>query len=166
MTDYKKIELTKGQVALVDAEDYDELSKYKWHARPSPQGVFYAQRAQLKAEYADNKRKITQMHRQIMGVTDPDMYIDHINHNTLDNRKSNLRKCNSSQNQMNSKPEKGSSSKYLGVSLGYGGKFRVSISVDGVTVDGGYFKCEIEAAKARDALSKKHFGEFAYLNFK
>ena len=93
----KEIPLTQGKVALVDAEDYEELSKYKWHAiKKKNLSKYYACR------YQRGGPKTVFMHRMIM-TTPNGMQTDHINHNKLDNRKSNLRTVTSSQNGINRK---------------------------------------------------------------
>ena len=99
--------LTQGKFAIVDAEDYDRLVRYKWCAAKSRE-TFYAQRC--------SNGKIVSMHRVIMGAPKGVM-CDHRNHNGLDNRRSNLRLCTSAQNQYNKRPAKGSSSRYKGVVL-------------------------------------------------
>ncbi len=86
----KKIELTQGQVALVDDEDFEYLNQWKWFARwDRGTKSFYAGRS----NYTDKKH--VAMHRVIMGLDFGDkVEIDHINHNTLDNTKANLRLTN------------------------------------------------------------------------
>lgn len=161
MKNARKIPLTKGEFAIVDQEDYDELMKYRWHA--SPKGdTFYARR-----NGGNEDVRTVRMHRQIMGITDRNIHIDHINHNGLDNRRKNLRICSNRENIMNQRPSKHSKSKYIGVHFRKdSNKWVCRIGVKGKRVYGGQFDTEIEAAKARDVLSKKYFGEFAYLNFK
>lgn len=103
-----QIALTKGQVAIIDEEDYVLVSKYKWNY--------------LKTGYATTSvggrknKKMIYMHRLIMDAK-PDQTIDHINGNKLDNRKVNLRFCDDSQNGANSirRSSKQYSSKYKGV---------------------------------------------------
>lgn len=88
----KEIKLTKGQVAIVDDEDFEELNKYKWHATKH-RNAFYARRA----NYGKRPHQVY-MHRQILeGVK----IVDHINLNSLDNRRSNLRSVNPSQSCLN-----------------------------------------------------------------
>lgn len=89
--------------------------------------------------------------------------VDHINHDTLDNRRCNLRVCTNQQNSMNQRPQAGKSSKYKGVSKTI--KYQASISYNGKSIHLGVFDDEIEAAKAYDVKAKELFGEFAYLNF-
>ena len=155
----KEIQLTKGKIAIVDDEDFEWLSQWKW--RLDSKG--YAKRNQQKGEYlSHNKRGTIQMQRAIMN-TPRGLDTDHINGNPLDNRKSNLRICTSQQNQFNQKAKFGAS-KYKGVSLNRG-RWRAQINIIGVKTHIGSFGTEEEAARAYDNAALNHFGEFARLNF-
>ena len=107
------------------------------------------------------------MHRIIMNPP-PHLYIDHINHNTLDNRKTNLRFATPAQNTRNARyPKKNTSSKYRGVWFNkQTKKWRSQISINRKRKQIGYFKNEIDAAKAYDQAAKKYYQDFAVLNFK
>ncbi len=101
------------------------------------------------------------MHRVILQPTDGKQ-TDHINHNTLDNRRQNLREATPLENSRNKKQGKGKS-RYKGVSP-VKGRWIAQIGIGGQNYIGSY-KTEIDAAKAYDAAAMKHFGEFARLNF-
>jgi len=92
----RKIKLTKGKETLVDNKDYARLNKYKWYA----QKWKYGYRVVRWQTFKDlGKRIIVSMPRQIMGICKEDKnVVDHINHNTLDNRRKNLRVCTQSEN--------------------------------------------------------------------
>jgi len=94
------IHLTRGQFTIVDAADYKWLMQWKWHALKCRTGEgFYAYRTDFKT---NGKRTAVPMHRLILGLAQDDPLMgDHINRNTLDNRRKNLRPANNSQNQMN-----------------------------------------------------------------
>ena len=107
-------------------------------------------------------------HRVIVGVTHPRVYVDHINHDGLDNRRVNLRVCSQAENQRN-KVSKGGSSTYLGVSFqksrpNLRRRWRAKIEHKGKAIELGYFASEEEAARARDIAAQELFGEFANLN--
>ena len=87
----KLIPLTQGKFAIVDAEDYDRLSQYKWQAEKH-KTTFYAKRK--------SKYKSIKMHREILKPSNG-MICDHKNHNGLDNRRCNIRLCTHAQNQHN-----------------------------------------------------------------
>ena len=156
----KQIELTQNQYALVDDEDYNRLNKHKWCVMYSP-GLkgYYAVRG-----IKNGKPTLIYMHRIIMGAP-KGMQIDHINHNILDNRKENLRVCTASQNGMNQKCRKNTTSEYKGVYWHkQNKKWRTRININGKRIYLGSFKSEIQAAKAYDKKAKILFGEFALLN--
>lgn len=87
----KKIPLTQGKFALVDDEDYDKISRYKW--RYNKNGYAMAH------DILENKVDVY-MHR-LVNKTAVGFHTDHINHDKLDNRKENLRTATSSQNAFN-----------------------------------------------------------------
>jgi hypothetical protein len=90
----KKILLTRGWFALVDLEDYDTLCQYKWYCSRAG----YAERTWTRKGV---KYRIG-MHRQILGLKPADgKHSDHINHNRLDNRRSNLRVVTQAENNRN-----------------------------------------------------------------
>ena len=119
---------------------------------------------------AENKPNQTQSHRFYLpkGGTASGLVVDHINHNTLDNRRKNLRLCTWAQNNQNRRPSKRKNklSKYKGVSFYKKSKlYRALIWCNKKQYFLGYFKDETDAAKAYDKKARELFGEFAYLNF-
>ena len=155
----KKIPLTQGKFAIVDDEDYERLSKHKWYAQKT-KNTWYAVRT-----IGDGKeQKTILMHREILNIP-KGFGTDHINHNGVDNKKGNIRRCNQSQNLQNKRKTKGTS-RYKGVSwYGRHKKWYVQIVHNGQWHGLGYYDNEILAAKAYDRRAKELFGEFACLNF-
>ncbi len=102
----KRIKLTQGQFALVDTEDYEQLNQYKWCAAWSPKTQsFYVERS---SKIKNGKRYLILMAREVLGLKRDDiLQSDHINHDTLDNRRVNLRAVTNQQNQWNQKNPKG-----------------------------------------------------------
>jgi hypothetical protein len=159
----KQIPLTQGKFALVDDEDFEFLNQFKWHAYKS-RNTYYAGR---KLRLGVNKRQIIIMHRQILGLEDPSIKGDHIDHNGLNNQRCNLRMATNAENCKNQKPKNGYSSKYKGVCWHKrDNKWNATIFAEGKKKHLGYFIDEIEAAKAYDSAAKIYFKEFACLNFK
>ena len=159
----REILLTQGQVALVDDSDFEFLSQWKWCARYS-NGHWDALRS---SRTKDGKCYTIKMSRQILGLELGDKRQgDHQNHNTLDNRRDNLRICTNQENNMNRMSNQNSSSKFKGVSwYERCKKWQVHIQIDGGRKHIGYFNKEKNAALAYDAAAIREFGEFAHLNF-
>lgn len=167
----KLIPLTQGQFAIVDSDDFDTLSQYKWMARKDRYG-FYAAKGLYKGKI-NGKYKVnfTHMHRFILRVDDPNLIVDHINGNTLDNRKENLRIANKKENSRNlTRIKSNNTSGYRGVMerkdcVGPN-KWRARINVDGVKKTIGHYSTAQEAARAFDRAARTYFGEFSgKLNF-
>jgi hypothetical protein len=151
----KKIRLTQKLYTIVDDIDFDALQYYSWCAVVDIKS--YA------VSYIENK--ITGIHRVIIGAK-KGQHVDHINGNTLDNRRCNLRICTHSQNQMNQKIRTTGTSKYKGVHrYKPTGRWRSQIRIKGKKTHLGYFADEKEAARTYDRAAVKYFGEFAKLNF-
>lgn len=155
----KYIPLTQGKVAIVDDEDYEELSKYRWHAQKH-RWTYYAQRALR----VDGRHTIVIMHRQIMDAS-RGQGVDHENGDGLDNQKSNLRFATHSQNQGNRKRWPRNTSGRRGVSALPNGRWRAVIKRDGTVFHLGCFDDIDVAARAYDAAAIRLFGEFANPNF-
>jgi len=103
------------------------------------------------------------MHREIL-LVDGSQEIDHINGNSLDNRKANLRVCTHRQNTQNSGKREGCNSRFKGAYWNKNrGKWHARIGHRGKQIHLGYF--ESEAAKAYDEKAKELFGVFAHPNF-
>lgn len=141
----KKIELSSkkyvGYYALVDDEDYEWLNQWGWNIKKNPvlnRDVLYSYRT-----FQKNKmKKNVYMHRLIMSPP-KNMVIDHINGNTLDNRKSNLRIVTKRQNGQNYHFQ--SASKYPGVYNGNNNKWVARILINNKPKYLGRYDSEIEA---------------------
>jgi|SRR6185312_12040017 len=157
----KYIQLTKGYKAIVDDEDFKFLNQWKWQYQHS--GCGYAGRGQREK----GEMKTILMHRLIMQAP-KNKFVDHINRNGLDNRKSNLRLCKPyGGNNWNRSKSKNCSSKYRGISWNETKKgWMVAIMKNRRSYNIGFFKEEHHAAMAYDIAAKDLHGEFANLNFK
>ncbi len=154
-----QIPLTGGLVALIDASDVDLVADVSWYAHKSS-SRYYAARNVVIAGVSKKVR----MHRLIMAAP-PELQVDHINGNTLDNRRANLRLCTPAQNKWNRSAPSGSVSGYLGVFRRPSGLWRAKVEANGRKIDVGPFSTPEQAAKARDAIAVRLHGPFATLNF-
>lgn len=165
----KEIPLTRGLVTFVDDDDYEYLAQWKWHAAKG-NSTFYAVRNLWTGKRKNRKCITICMHRLILGLKNPKQFTDHIDHNGLNNQKSNLRVCTPAQNSRNtSKRVTKNNSKYLGtfyrkkVSSG-SKKWMATIQHDNKNYHLGHFNTEEEAAIAYNKKAIELHGEFANVN--
>lgn len=146
----KLIGLNRGYEAKVDAADFDALNKYRWTACITSQGYVYA--------YTTMEGKRVSMHRFLCGVAG--LVVDHINGETLDNRRSNLRAVSIAENNRNRKSEVRSSAGVRNVTPRKGGRFiaRSSAGGEGSVYLGQYGTVE-EAAQAIAAYEAAYSGK-------
>jgi hypothetical protein len=171
----KKIKLTQGKEAIVDDDDYEMLMEHKWYADKDytikSKDKFYVKRSPPRD--SNGKQKNIPMHRQITNAPEG-MQVDHINGNTLDNRKENLRICTNQQNQMNRGRANNNKSGYKGVCYRkkkkdmineYSKPWQARIKHNQKQIYLGMYKTKEEAARAYDKKAIELHGEFAQLNF-
>lgn len=152
----KTINLTQGQVALVDDWHYEELNQHKWQAKWSKNTQsFYA----MHNEGWPFQQTIL-MHR-VVANTPKGLQCDHQNHNTLDNQEHNLRNVTHSQNQMNSRVQSNNTLGERCICPHQNG-YRVQVRKGGEIVFRKNFPTLDEAIIARDEALKKYHGDFAY----
>jgi type V secretory pathway adhesin AidA len=155
-----EISMPHGKVTVVDEADFERLSQWNWHV----DGKGYALRTGRKSD-GPLCRKGIFMHRQIMGVTDPSVEVDHHDHNTLNNQRSNLRLCSSLGNHANASLQVNTTSGYKGVSFDKRKKrWQSRLKVKGEQIFLGYFSTKEQAAVTYNRAAIKHFGAFACLN--
>lgn len=146
-----RISLTQGQEAIVDEDIYPQLLKFKWCADKK-----------CKTYYASTNKNGKQiyMHRLILG-NPKGMIVDHINHNGLDNRMSNIRICSHSQNKMNIENYGNNTSGHRGVCWDKSrNKWRVGIKFMNKLLNLGRFNTKKEAIQSYQNKARELFGEF------
>jgi len=159
---FRKIYLGEGEWTIVDPEDYYQFGNFKWCISGSGSD-FYAVR---NAKIGPGRTTVVRLHREIMKPP-LGLWVDHINGNALDNRRSNLRLATPSQNQFNKRKTKSkTASRFIGVSFDKtNGQWMSKLAYQRKLMWLGRFDSEIDAARAYDEAAKKYRGEFARLNF-
>lgn len=163
MAETAKITLSGGHFAIVDAADYDWLSQWNWSAHVDKGIRVYARRNTPRVN--GGNQGAVHMHRAIVDAP-KGMVVDHINHNTLDNRRANLRLCTVAENSCNRLNTKNSTSRFLGVSWNTRAKKWVAqLQTFRNNQYLGAFGNEEDAARAYDTAAVRVFGEYAKPNF-
>lgn len=156
---YRLIALTQGQVTKVSTEDYEWLNGYNWCAVYDKKlRNYYVTRGKRLSEGGPGA---TRMHVAIVSP-DKGYLVDHINRDTLDNRRTNLRQATKSQNQTNTKTPVTNTSGQKGVSFNkVWKKWVVRMHIDGKEQRLGVFASFDDAVNLYHVESIKHHGQFA-----
>ena len=164
------IRLASGAFAIVDASKHKRLARFRWHLFKSKnmRGGGYPVRTYRTS--VGGKPNWVFMHHSVVGYPPVGMVVDHVNGNTLDNRKSNLRFATREQNCWNARRTP-SVSGYIGVTAKRdkpGGKLRYQarISHHDRNCSLGYYDTAVAAARAYDRRALELRGDFAFINFR
>lgn len=156
------ITLTKGQVALVDDADYEGLSRWRWQAKwHKRREVWIAARS----TWTKGRKCELSMSRTIM-CAPIGLMVDHINGDSLDNQRHNLRLATNQQNQHNqTRLRRDNTTGYKGVYLNSrSGNYVSQIYFNKRRIPLGTRHTRKEAAMLYNEAALKYFGEFAALN--
>lgn len=169
MASMKNIALSRGYVAIIDDEDFEKVSQYKWHASQHEKKIYAKRKRWIPDESITTKQgkyvkkgyyKTIALHRVILDAPD-DMEVDHINGNPLDCRKINLRVCSHEQNMWNLKGRSDSKSGYRGITWDkQTQKWRATLTYKKQFINIGRFDNLDDAIKAHQEKAKELFGEF------
>ena len=146
---------SKNEPFWFDLEDYDKIKNLTWHYT----------RNYVTAVY---NRQTIKLHRLVMGVTDPKIFIDHIHHYydtplLFDNRKSNLRIATPSQNEQNKKLQSNNKSGYPGISWDkHNQKWQVYIDVNRQRIFLGRYISFEDALIKRKKAEQQYFKDFCF----
>jgi nucleoside-diphosphate-sugar epimerase len=147
------------RISIIDQCNFSILNKYNWQIQKGRAQTYYA--------ITKHEGRTLRMHRMIMEITNPNIFIDHVNHNGLDNRTNNLRICTINENNRNKqKCKKICSSVYKGV-------YRISGNFPWIAQASlhnkrkylSHYATEKRAALAYDDYQKENYGEFINPNF-
>jgi hypothetical protein len=144
---------SKGEEYLCryDAEDHDLVSRHQWW---------------LSRGYAVTQKdgRTVSMHRMILGIVErPDIEVDHIYHDRLDNRRAMIRTCTRAENSRNGRKRNGYS-QYKGI-YREGYTWHSQICLNARVFNLGRYRSELTAAKAYDRAAKVLHGDFCNPNF-
>jgi hypothetical protein len=148
--DMKEIAVSQGKLVQVSDEDYEELSKYRW--------------CLTGGKYVNRRKdgKVVYMHREILHPPD-NMKIDHLDHNPLNNQRSNLRICTQLENTQNCRIHRNNSTGYKGVRFNKRNKnYTAQITVNHKLMWLGAFDTAEQAHQAYVTASEAYFGIFSY----
>ena len=152
-----EIPLTQGKVALIDDEDFERVSQFKWWIAKRRDGKFYARR--------EMNGKSIFLHRFLMDAP-PGMEVDHKNGDGLNCQRYNMRLATRAGNSKNQNKHSNNTSGFKGVCFDKKrGKYRAKICADGVHHHLGFYDDPVDAARTYDAAARKLHGDFAALNF-
>jgi hypothetical protein len=140
-----------GKYAIVSSEDAELVKQHSWYVTRYGYVVCNNPAA---------PGGIT-LHRLVMNAQKGEV-VDHINHNRLDNRRTNLRICTQQENNKNNRPR--TERKCKGARP-VGRRWKAEIYLSGKSQALGYYATEEEAGRAYDAAARYYFGQFAYCNF-
>jgi len=144
------VEQTEKARTLISLEDVERCSNLKWYLS----GTLYV--------CSGGKEKAIYLHKLIMNGS-KDNYVDHINHNKLDNRRLNLRICTNQQNAMNRVKAIDNTSGTTGVTWHKASdSWLAKIGCKHKCIHLGIYKNKEDAIKARKEAEVKYFGEFRY----
>lgn len=152
----RAIPLTQGKYALVDDEDYERVSQFKWTAKEATQGcTWYA--------YRRARGRSIHLHRFILDAP-ANLHVDHKNHDGLDCRKNNMRLATPLQSTWNRRQRSDSRMQFKGV-VRMKGKYTPKVYVGEHQVYFGTYNNQEDAARVYDAVVTRLRGEFAHTNF-
>lgn len=156
--DYFRYICQNGNSFLFDAEDYEKIAGMYCYVTTLDDGHGYAM-------YRDRDGKIKQLSRLILELPEG-LFVDHVNGDHLDNRRSNLRAARVSDNSRNARIRNDNTSGFKGVSFfKRKERYRAYINFEKKQIHIGYFDTPEEAARAYDTAARFLFGEFACVNF-
>ncbi len=154
------VQLTKGQVTVIDASDVPVIAPMRWCALEVKPGKFYAV---THGHSSSGRRTLIFMHRYLLEA-ESGVDVDHRDRDGLNNRRNNIRLASRSMNMANKGISPLNTSGYRGVQKDHH-KWKAVIKINRKRIHIGSFASAEDAARAYDAKAVELFNEFAGLNF-
>lgn len=162
------LEKSNGEIfeTYIDLEDFEKVInfEYKWKADYQKNiDSYYAVATIYSLETINGRRKSTSVFLHKFVMNEKENIVDHIEHNTLDNRKKNLRVTTNDLNTKNRKSKNSNNkSGYRNVCwLKSYGQWCVQLSIEGKNTRLGFFDDVDEAGKYSEEMRQKYYGEYA-----
>lgn len=153
LADAMIVPLTRGLIALIDFDVSDEVSRYVWHA------------AKCKRRFYARSSDHVFLHHflfRLWGLK-RSQEVDHINTNSLDCRRHNMRPATCAQNNANKAADNPNG--FKGITRASSGNWIAGIHRKNDRLYLGTFETKEQAAQCYDDAARKYFGKFARLNF-
>lgn len=158
-----RIPLNHGKWTLIDADDLPRVAPFRWYA-VRDDDRWFAKRGVNLGPMEGRRICSIYLHHVILAVP-PGTWVTHLNRDTLDNRKANLRIITRHEAQGRRRLSRNNTSGYRGVSYHKAtGKWRANIRKAGMKQSLGYFATPEEAARAYDVAAQEEWGDLALLN--
>lgn len=163
----RKVPLSRGLYAIVDAEDYEWVMQWRWTA---PRRVGKKKSYVVTSHCLDPEQRplqyVTLNLQHLVTQCERGFLLDHANRDTLDNRKHNIRPSTLEGNAQNKDRFSTNKSGYKGVwKCTHSDTYQTCINVNGQKINIGNFYDPREAAFERDVYTFIFHGEFGVLNF-
>ena len=158
LDDHAEIYDSNGNIALIDICDIEKVQRFCWYMAPT--GYFFGRTGTDMVS-----ENYIALHRYLFDLSPKDkVFVDHINGNTRDNQRSNLRLCSPLENVWNGKLKKNNKTGVPGVAI-VNGKFVVNAVNNGKRYHLGTFNNIKDAADARYKFEIENRGDFARLTW-
>ncbi len=146
--------LPSGDQFIIDAEDIPRVAKRHWYKK--------ADQNYILSDTKENGKLISRirLHRFLMGLADDDeRVVDHINRNSMDCRKANMRIATQSQNCLNRSIRRDNSTGYIGVHRS-AKKYTASIWIGRNDIALGRYDDRVLCAQMYNHAARLLYGEF------
>lgn len=144
---------------LIDIDDLPNVCNYTWFTKKAVNNSYY-----VYCSITENKKDKKLLLSRLLMNPPKTMVVDHIDGNSLDNRRSNLRICTKGENNRNAKKNKRGLVKYKGVGIRKSGRYYAQIQFNGINHCLGTYDTPEEAAKIYNKYALRYFGVYARIN--